>query len=401
MSNTPAFFVRIVREDGNGGLTCENSDGALFPVPGDLDIDQMEPGDVVRVSGDEWKVVGPENWVERTRIAVIRVVTPSGAAVDANNQMIDATNPRGLKLSEGNTIRMDARNAILNIVSLDPLRPEPLQIERSEDGFDIESLVESTQDLPLGWKNFGGFPDIVDEAKEIVETHLGRRRQFEELGVTPLRGVIFKGPPGTGKTFLGRIMAKRARAKFYLVNGADLGGHLVGESEGRLQELYDQAAQDKLAIIFIDELDSLTHQRNSNANDHADRLVSTFLVNMDGFKAKNNVLTIGTTNRVDDIDTALRRPGRFGLEIEFRHPDENDRIAILRAGEVGRPVKRRLSHETIARLTDGWSAADLDAVWTAAATLAVRVRRTVIADDHYVMGYEHVRKQRGEGRALR
>ncbi|WP_322920377.1 ATP-binding protein [Nocardioides renjunii] len=394
-----AFFLRIIGPDGAGGLTCEGRDGSKFPVPDYVD-EPFSPGDVVRVSGEDWVVVDPNNWVENRTVGVVRAMTSTAIVVDTGTAQVAATNSRGASLSVGNTVVLDARADVVEVASPTPLERLPIHIDRSDDEFDPDSFLQPPRAERLRWSDFGGFPDIVEQAKEIVQVHLKRRKTYASLGVTPLRGVIFEGPPGTGKTYLARIMAAKADAALFVVSASELGGRLVGESEGRLQALYDRAASHPIAIVFIDELDGITHHRGAENAGHADRLVSTFLVNMDGFRAKNNILTIGTTNRIGDIDHALRRPGRFGSEVTFRRPDRSDRLAVLQASSRSRKTTGPLSHELLADVTDGWSAAELEDIWTAAATLTVKARRTRIGDDFYVMGYERVKQRRSEKRGM-
>ena len=127
-------------------------------------------------------------------------------------------------------------------------------------------------------------------------------------------------------------MAAQSKSAFYLVTTASLGGQLVGQSEERLDAIYEDAAKQEMSIIFVDEIDVLTKDR-SNAYEHGSRLVNVFLTNMDGVGAPENVLTIGATNRISDIDRALRRPGRFDREVYFRLPNQMDRLERARPPE--------------------------------------------------------------------
>lgn len=387
-------FVRVVRADGDD-VTCERADGSLFPLPDYVPFTGIDVGEVFRVKGDDWSIAHPSDWTERTKIGVVEALVEGTAVVRSDLVLLTATNPSALVLAAGNTIMLNLRNEVLKVVSEAPMASDTVKVD-SSDSFDVEQLRQPHAET-LRWNQFGGFPYIVEQAKEIVDVHLGRRKEFAKFEVTPLRGVIFAGPPGTGKTFLGRIIAARSKATLYVVSAAELGGRLVGESEGRLQRLYDRAARDKLAIIFFDEIDSVTMQRGSDANAHSDRLVSTFLQNMDGFKSKDNILTIGTTNRTEVIDKALLREGRFGQVIHFEHPNAADRTQILKVGASRPSVKKGLDHAAVAAMTEGWSGADLEAIWTAAATFAISARRSQIAADHYFMGLEKIRARRIAG----
>jgi len=205
--------------------------------------------------------------------------------------------------------------------------------------------------------------------------------------------VLFEGPPGTGKTFLAEIMAAQSGATFYLVTISSLGGRLVGESEQRLQAIYDDAATQHLSIIFIDEIDTITGHRDGDASSGS-RLVNVFLTNMDGVSKVKNVITIGTTNRAGTIDHALRRPGRFDRELTFTYPAEQDRLDILMSGR--HVTSGILDFVTVAANTQGWTAAELGAIWQHAGELAVRAERTAIWNDHFMMGFERADSSRAK-----
>jgi len=269
-------------------------------------------------------------------------------------------------------------------------------VARDDDDFDPRSLIEAPVSEDYGWDRFGGFPEIVDRAKTLVSVYFDKRTQFTALGVTPVRGALFSGPSGTGKTFLAKIIAHAADATLYVVTAAKLGGHLVGESESRLESIYKHAATQHMSIVFIDEIDSITRSRGNDGGTHSSRLVQTFLTALDGFTALDNVITIGTTNRIEDLDGALRRHGRFGFEILFRNPDEIDRRQILLAQLTGKSVVSDPPLGIIAEQTRGWSAADLNGMWTRAAELTVLTDRTVIGSDHLMMGMEAVAQDRAQ-----
>jgi transitional endoplasmic reticulum ATPase len=235
-----------------------------------------------------------------------------------------------------------------------------------------------------------------------VDIHLSKREKIRQLGGSPIRGVLFSGPPGTGKTFLAKIIAGQVGATLYVVSASQLGGHLVGESEGRLDALYAHAGkQDGVSLIFFDELDSITRARGSENGSHASRMVNTFLSNLDGFLNKDDVVTIGTTNRYSDMDSALTRHGRFGFHIMFRHPAADDREQILRAQQNdGKLVRGVLPLRAVAEKTANWTGADLHAVWTYAAGLAAEAGRDAIAEDHFWIAVEMVESDRAQRESL-
>lgn len=167
----------------------------------------------------------------------------------------------------------------------------------------------------------------------------------------------------------------------------------VGDSEETLRRLFEDAAKRECAIIFFDEIDSIAARRSSDSNGESKRVVAQLLTLLDGFKPDSNVIVIAATNRVEDIDEALLRPGRFDWEIAFDLPTERDRLEILKmkAGEL--QVGDELPIDDLARATDGWSGAMLTAIWTEAALLAAGDQRSKIADEDLAIAFERVRSR--------
>lgn len=161
-----------------------------------------------------------------------------------------------------------------------------------------------------------------------------------------------------------------------------------------LRRIFDDAARQDSAIIFFDEIDSVASRRADDSHEVSKRVVAQLLTLMDGFISEANVVVIAATNRPQAIDEALRRPGRFDWEIEFPLPAPADRLAILRVSERTIATEGRLPHDWVAGRTDGWSAAELAAIWSEAALLAVADTRSVVMAEDYVGGYERVAAQR-------
>ena len=150
---------------------------------------------------------------------------------------------------------------------------------------------------------------MIARAKELIETQLGNSAQMRAIGAKPIKGVIFTGAPGTGKTHLARIIANVADAQFYLVSGPTIVSKYVGDSEETLRMIFAAAQSDKRAIIFFDEIDSIASSRETDTNGVGKRLVAQLLTLMDGFESKGNVVVVAATNRIEDVDPALLRPG--------------------------------------------------------------------------------------------
>lgn len=338
-------------------------------------------GDVVILGTDSmWRRGSAIDWEPETKIGTVDRVDGSAALLQTAYGVVYRTVPAGKTVAPGNTVTYDSRADLLDVVAEDTVRPSLL-----DDDFSI-STIKSTP-TAMDWNSFAGFPDIVQEAKDLVAVHTDKeaRTRLAGLGVDPIRGILFDGPPGTGKTFLAQIMASQSNATFYLVSTAALGGRLVSESEQRLQRIYTDAASEELAIVFIDEIDTLTGHRGKDQGSGS-RLVNVFLTNMDGVNAPDNVITIGTTNLLQSIDHALRRPGRFDRQLTFTYPDVEDRVAILHARP--RTTSGDLDYARVAAETENWTAADLGAIWQHAGELTVISKRSAIRNDHFMMGFE-------------
>jgi transitional endoplasmic reticulum ATPase len=227
---------------------------------------------------------------------------------------------------------------------------------------------------PLGgvtYDDVGGIGPVVDQVREMVELPLKHPELFGRLGIDPPRGVLLYGPPGTGKTLLARAVAHESDAEFYTINGPEIMGRYYGESEGKLREVFEEAAQNAPAIIFIDELDSIAPKREDSGEVER-RIVAQLLTLMDGLEARNHVVVIGATNRPDAIDEALRRPGRFDREIVVGVPDTEGRREILSVHTRGMPLAQEVDLDQLAEQTYGFVGADLSALAREAAIEALR-----------------------------
>lgn len=252
----------------------------------------------------------------------------------------------------------------------------------------------STPSAKLTFDDFGGFAKIVERAKELIELPLERHEALANIGARPIKGVLFTGPPGTGKTMLARIIANKAGAQFYEVSGPEIMSKWYGQSEELVRKIFDDAARQRRAIIVFDEIDSLASQRSDASHEASRRIVGQLLASMDGFTSDMNVVVIATTNRPQDIDLALRRPGRFDWEINFPLPSRQDREAILIASARRHTVGENLPHALIAEKTESWSPAELTAIWSEAALLAVADHRKRLFAEDYLGGFERVSAQR-------
>ena len=224
----------------------------------------------------------------------------------------------------------------------------------------------------------------MDEAKqelaEIVE-YLKYPEKFAKLGAKIPRGLLLIGPPGTGKTPLGRAVAGEAGVSFFSISGSEFVEMFAGVGASRVRDLFEQARANQPAIVFIDEIDAVGRHRGAGiggGNDEREQTLNQILVQMDGFEERTNVIVIAATNRTDVLDPALLRPGRFDRRVLVDLPDVVGREAILKVHMRGKPVAQDLDLASLARQTHGFSGADLANLLNEAAILAARQDRSVI-----------------------
>ncbi|MHB2208621.1 CDC48 family AAA ATPase [Methylobacterium sp. CM6257] len=265
----------------------------------------------------------------------------------------------------------------LQEIRLSVVATQPRGIVYVAEGTEIElrPLYEEPRDghrADVTYDDIGGLGDTVDQIREMVELPLRHPELFQRLGIDPPKGVLLHGPPGTGKTRLARAVANETEARFFHIAGPEIMGSRYGESEQRLREVFQEAAQNAPAIIFIDEIDSIAPKREQVTGEVERRIVAQLLTLMDGLEPRQNVVVIGATNRRDAIDEALRRPGRFDREIIIGVPDQPGRREILGIHTRGMPLAADVDLDAIARSTYGFVGADLGALVREAAMDAVR-----------------------------
>ncbi|MDO9550573.1 MAG: CDC48 family AAA ATPase, partial [Methanoregula sp.] len=224
----------------------------------------------------------------------------------------------------------------------------------------------------FSYEDIGGLKDELQRLRETIELPLRHPELFQKLGIEPPKGVLLYGPPGTGKTLIAKAVASESGAHFISIAGPEVISKYYGESEQRLREIFDEARENSPSIIFIDELDSIAPRREEVTGEVERRVVAQLLTMMDGLEERGQVVVIGATNRVDAIDAALRRPGRFDREIEIGVPGEPDRIDILKIHCRGMPLSEDVSLEVLAQQTHGFVGADLAALAREAAIRALR-----------------------------
>jgi len=224
----------------------------------------------------------------------------------------------------------------------------------------------------ISYEDVGGLRNEVQRVREMIELPMKHPEVFSKLGIEPPKGVLLHGPPGTGKTLIAKAVANETNANFFSIAGPEVMSKYYGESEQRLREIFEEANRNTPSIIFIDELDSIAPKRGDVTGEVERRVVAQLLAMMDGLKERGQVVVIGATNRVDAIDPALRRPGRFDREIEIGVPDRTDRMEILQIHVRNMPIDESVSLDDLADRTNGFVGADISALCKEAAMKVLR-----------------------------
>lgn len=224
---------------------------------------------------------------------------------------------------------------------------------------------------PSSLSAIGGLGSTLQELRELIELPLKRPDLLSQMGLEPPRGVLLVGPPGTGKTLTARTIAAKLRTNYIAISGPEVMGKYYGEAETKLRSVFEKATQASPCIIFIDEIDTLAPDRSKVEGEVEKRVVAQLLTLMDGFSQTPGILVLAATNRPDHLDPALRRPGRFDREVQYRVPDRSGRLEILTILTQTMPLVA-VDLEPIADLTVGMVGADLKAVTQKAAYLALR-----------------------------
>jgi len=288
--------------------------------------------------------------------------------------------------------------------------------ESNPDSFsDFTSLdqtaIQVVTDIKIKFDDVAGNDEAKGELKEVVK-FLKDPGSFTKLGASVPKGVLLGGPPGTGKTLFAKAIAGESGVPFLKVSGSQFVELLVGVGASRVRELFEKARSLKPAIIFIDEIDSIARARSGNnsmggANDEREQTLNQILTEMDGFQSDTGVVVIAATNRIDILDPAIKRPGRFDRQITINNPNLKERQAILKVHARGKKLDESISLAQIAQRTIGFSGADLANLLNEAAILATRRKKKTItmeevnlSIDRIVIGLEGKQVVRVKARQL-
>ncbi|PSP48431.1 AAA family ATPase [Halobacteriales archaeon QH_3_68_24] len=319
----------------------------------------------------------------------VRVALPQNLRVRGDVAPMIRNNLSGQAITEGQTVpvsfglgplsSMSGQQIPLKVASTDPSGTVVVT-----DGTDVEVAEEPAEQIqgegPRGgaeapdvtYEDIGGLDDELEQVREMVELPMRHPELFETLGIEPPKGVLLHGPPGTGKTLMAKAVANEIDAYFTDISGPEIMSKYYGESEEQLREVFDEAEENAPAIVFIDEIDSIAPKRGETQGDVERRVVAQLLSLMDGLEERGQVIVIGATNRVDAVDPALRRGGRFDREIEIGVPDKDGRKEILQVHTRGMPLAEGIDLDQYAESTHGFVGADLESLAKEAAMGALR-----------------------------
>ncbi|MBS3098643.1 CDC48 family AAA ATPase [Candidatus Pacearchaeota archaeon] len=224
----------------------------------------------------------------------------------------------------------------------------------------------------ISYEDIGGLKNEIELIREMVELPMKHPEVFQKLGVGAPKGVLLTGPPGTGKTLLAKAVATETDSSFFSIAGPEIMSKYYGESEKHLREVFEQAEKNAPSIIFIDEVDSIAPKRGEGMDQTEKRVVAQLLTSMDGLKSRGQVVVMAATNRPEDIDEALRRPGRFDRELRINPPDEVGRKEILQIHTRGMPLDKDVDFVEIANKTIGFTGADIEVLCKEAALKSIK-----------------------------
>jgi transitional endoplasmic reticulum ATPase len=268
----------------------------------------------------------------------------------------------------------------LNLESVDAVSPDRLDVIRInyEDFLNAlkdvnpSALREVFAEIPnVRFEDVGGLDHVKDEIKKMVELPLKHYDNFEKIGITPIKGILLYGPPGTGKTMLAKAIANECEANFISVRGPEIFNKWLGESERAIRNIFQKARQATPCIVFFDEIDAIAPGRSFDSNPTTARVVNQLLTELDGMGNSKGVVFLAATNKLEDLDSALIRPGRIDLLLKVGLADEKGRLDILERQSRNMLLKDKNDLQLIARETDNFSGADLNAILREAALISL------------------------------
>lgn len=269
--------------------------------------------------------------------------------------------------------------------------------------FAVENYLIVNENIKISWNDIGGLKTETEKVKDVLELPLLKPQMFKNMGITPPKGVLLHGPPGTGKTMIAKALAKETNATFIELVGSELVQKFIGEGAKLVKDLFELARLKSPTIIFIDEIDSIAAKRIETGTSGEREVQRTFmqlLGEIDGFDALDDVKIIAATNRIDILDEAIMRPGRLERHIEIGTPDAQGREEILNIHTKNMTLEKDVNLTTIAEKTKEFSGAELKALTTEAGYLAIKENKTKISQKHLIGAIEIVKQNEDEYEVL-
>ncbi|MFB6171219.1 MAG: AAA family ATPase, partial [Haloarculaceae archaeon] len=270
---------------------------------------------------------------------------------------------------------LDLESDEIDAETLESMRVVEDDFKEALKGVTPSAMREVFVEVPdTTWENVGGLADTKERLRETIQWPLEYPQVFEEMDMEAARGVLLYGPPGTGKTLLAKAIANEAESNFISIKGPELLNKYVGESERGVREVFEKARSNAPTVIFFDEIDSIAGERGQRMGDSGvgERVVSQLLTELDGLESLEDVVVIATTNRPDLIDSALLRPGRLDRHVHVPVPDEDARRKIFEVHTRRKPLADDVDLDELARETEGYVGADIEAVCREASMAATR-----------------------------